>query len=351
MVFVRCYTRIVFILILAGLLAGLLAGCGVCIADETRTITDITGNQVTIPANVTRAVNIDPFTAQFLYVIGADTQLVGTTFGPGNVDVLKTVEPYLSSLPTAGHKDNLNKEQLMVLEPQVVISTVDYPNANEDQAVLGLPYVILDFESVDNLVATVRILGQVFGKETGADEFISYYNEKMDMLRSDLLALPEEGIKSVYFAQRKPAQTLGDDYYEADIVAIAGADNVAQGISGGDNVVSMDQIYTWNPDVIILLPYCSANVSTILEDPAWQALPAVQNKKVYRMPKYLMTWEMPVPESVLATMWMENTLYPEYVSYDLNEEIQEFYEKWYHLTLTDEDISTILADTTPTTCG
>lgn len=343
----KIYTRILYVLILAGILLG----SGVCIADDTRTVTDITGKEVTLPANVTRAVNIDPFTGQFLFVIGADTSLVGTTFGPGNEENLKVVEPYLSSLPTAGHKDNLNKEELMVLKPEVVISTVDYPNANEDQAELGIPYVILDFETIENLKKTIGILGQVFGKEAEADEFISYYNEKMDMVKSDLLALPEEGIKSVYFAQRKPAQTLGDDYYEASIAAIAGADNVAQGISGGDNVVSMDQIYTWNPDIIILLPYCSANVSAIYEDPAWQALPAVRNKQVYRMPKYLMTWEMPVPESVLATMWMENTLYPEYVSYDLNEEIKEFYKKWYKLNLTDDDVSNILADKGPIVTG
>lgn len=343
----KIYTRILCILILAGVLLG----SGICFADDTRTVTDITGKEVTLPANVTRAVNIDPFTAQFLFVMGADTHLVGTTFGPGNADILKTVEPYLMSLPTAGHKDNLNKEQLMVLDPQVVISTVDYPNANEDQAMLGIPYVILDFETVEDLKKTIGILGQVFGKEAEADEFISYYDEKMDMVRSDLLALPEEGVKSVYFGQRKPVQTLGDDYYEADIATIAGADNVAQGISGGDNVVSLDQIYTWNPDVIILLPYCSGNVTEILNDPAWQALPAVQKKQVYRMPKYLETWEMPVPESVLATMWMENVLYPEYVSYDLNEEIKEFYKKWYNLNLTDEDVREILADTSPTTCG
>ena len=49
------------------------------------------------------------------------------------------------------------------------------------------------------------------------------------------------------WAREKPTQTLGDDYYEASIAGIAGADNVAEGISGGDNVVTMDQIYLWNP--------------------------------------------------------------------------------------------------------
>ena len=49
-----------------------------CSGDETRTITDLTGNKVIIPANITRAVNIDPFSGQFIYIIGADRKLVGT---------------------------------------------------------------------------------------------------------------------------------------------------------------------------------------------------------------------------------------------------------------------------------
>lgn len=318
-----------------------------CYADETQVITDITGNKVVLPANITRAVNIDPFSAQFLYVIGAENKLIATQLGPSNKEVVKKVQPSLASLPSAGHKDNINKEELMRLNPEVVISSVDYINDNEVLKQLGIPFVILDFETPDNLIKSYRIIGQMFGKEKETEEFISYYNEKMTQIRKDLAVVTNERKIPVYFAQRKPDQTLGDDYYEAAIADIAGADNVAKGISGGSNIVTMDQIYSWNPEAVILLPYCSANVSTILSDPAWQALPAVQEKQVYRMPKYLMTWEMPVPESVLATMWIENTLYPNYVSYDLKDEIKSFYKKFYRLDMSDEDVQRMLDDKEP----
>lgn len=318
-----------------------------CSGDETRTITDLTGNKVIIPANVTRAVNIDPFSGQFIYIIGADRKLVGTTLGPADKDRLNITEPYLISLPSAGHKDNLNKEELMLLKPDVVISSVDYVNANDVSKQLGIPFVILDFETPENLIKSYKILGEIFGKEKEAGEFIKYYTEKMNQIKSDLAIVTDEKKKSVYFGQRKPTQTLGDDYYEASIAGIAGADNVAEGISGGDNVVSMDQIYLWNPDVIILLPYCSGNISSVLADPAWQALPAVKNRQVYRMPKYLMTWEMPVPESVLATMWLEKVLYPEYASFDMQNEIKDFYKKFYRLSLTDENVTEMLTNSTP----
>ncbi|MDD1729798.1 MAG: ABC transporter substrate-binding protein [Methanospirillum sp.] len=324
-----------------------MVGTGPCLADDTQTIVDITGNQVTLPVNITRAVNIDPFAAQFLYVIGADDRLIATQHGPSDAEKLKKYTPYLASLPSAGHKDDLNKEEVVALKPEVVISSIDYVNANEVSKQLGIPFVILDFESPENLTRSYQIMGQMFGKEREADEFISYYNGKMNQVRTDLAAVTSDTVKKVYYGQRKATQTLGDNYYEARIATIAGGDNVAEGVKGGDNVVSMDQIYTWNPDVIVLLPYCAQSVDDILADPAWQALPAVQKKKVYRMPKFLMTWEMPVPESVLATMWLANVLYPGYVNYDLTQEIKEFYQKYYRINLSDNEILSILSDSAP----
>lgn len=327
----------------------LLAGCMIigtsCFAAETRTITDIAGNQVTLPMNVTKTVNIDPFTSQFLYIMGADKDLVATTFGPSNKDVLNVTEPYLMSLPSVGHKDNLNSEEVLKLKPDLVITSIDYPKSMVISEQIGVPFVLLDFENPENLTKSIHILGEIFGKEKEADEYISYYNDKMKTIEKDVAAVSSK--KPIYFAQKKPMQTLGDDYYEADLAKIAGADNVAEGITGGDNIVSMDQIYTWNPETIILLPYCSANVSEILADPAWQSLPAVQNKQVYRMPKYLLTWEMPGPESVLGAMWLEKTLYPDKVSYDFNQEIKDFYQKFYGLKLTDDDVEAILQDRAP----
>ncbi len=337
------YFKLFRILALIGLISGIVP----CLAEDTQTIVDLTGNEVILPANITTAVNLDPFSAQYLHVIGADDRLIATQHGPSDAEKLKQYTPYLASLPSAGHKDDVNKEELVRLNPQVVISSIDYINANEVSRQLGIPFVILDFESPENLTKSYEILGKMFGKEKQADEFLSYYNEKMNQVKTDLAKVTTDKVKKVYYGQRKATQTLGDNYYEAKIAAIAGGDNVAQGVKGGDNIVTMDQIYSWNPDVIILLPYCAQSVNDILSDPAWQALPAVQKKQVFRMPKFLMTWEMPVPESVLATMWLANVLYPGEVTYDLTKEIKEFYKKWYRIDLTDDEVLNILSDSAP----
>ena len=322
--------------------AGLLL-TGYAFAEEV-TITDITGQQIVIPADVSRVVTVDPFSSQFIYVIEADDRLVATCIGPANRELVNKTQQHLGSLPSAGCKTNVNLEELMRLSPELVISSVDYTSINNDIERVNIPLVQIDLEKAENLVKSYEIIGKIFGKEQEAQEFIDYYNEKMNAAREVGQSITGEK-KSIYFGQRSPLQTLGNDYYEAEIARIIGATNVAQGLSGGDNTISIDQLYTWDPSVVILLPYNSATVEDIYADPAWQSLPAVQEKQVYRMPKYLMSWELPVPESILGTIWLQSTVYPEKVTYDLTDEIQNFYQKFYRIELSDLDVADLLSDT------
>ena len=314
---------------------------------ETRTITDVAGNTIDIPSDVTRIVTVDPFTSQFLFVIGADDKLVGTCIGPANRNLVNVTEPSLGALPSAGCKTSVNLEELLSLNPDLVISANTYTQVNEDIKRANIPVVIVDVEKPENLIKSYELLGKIVGKEKEAEDFISYYHEKMEIVKKNAGDITDADKKRVYFGQREPLSTLGDDYYEAQIAAMTGGKNVAEGVSGGDNKVTIDQVYTWNPDLVVLLPYNSKSVSELLADPAWQSLPAVQNKQVYRMPKYLMSWELPVPESILGTLWLQSTMYPDKVTFNLTDEIKGFYKKFYRLDMTDEDVAALLKDQTP----
>ena len=332
----------VFCILVTGLL--LISGCAS--ADGTITITDITDRQVEIPSDVTRVVTVDPFSSQFIYVIGADDRLVGTCIGPANRELVNKTQPRLGSLPSAGCKTNVNLEELMKLNPDLVISSMDYTSINNDIERVSIPLVQIDLEKAENLVKSYEIIGKIFGKEKEAQEFIDYYNQKMDAVKETGTGIPDDKRKSIYFGQRSPLQTLGDDYYEAEIARIIGASNAAKGLSGGDNTVTMEQVYEWDPSAVVLLPYCPAGVADILADPAWQSLPAVKEKQVFRMPKYLMSWELPVPESILGTLWLQSVIYPESVSFDMKDEIKNFYQKFYRIDLSDEEVENIFSDQT-----
>ena len=94
-----------------------------------------------------------------------------------------------------------------------------------------------------------------------------------------------------------------------------------------------------NPEIILIPPYGPVQPADILENPDWQALDAVQNGRVYRMPRIIAPMDTPLPESLLGIAWMAKVFYPDRVRLDLAEEIVRFYDTYYQFSLTDEELN------------
>jgi iron complex transport system substrate-binding protein len=117
--------------------------------------------------------------------------------------------------------------------------------------------------------------------------------------------------------------------------------SVSGQLTGGKIDVSPEQVLVWNPDVIILTSYTQDTVSDVLANPKLQNVAAVRNHRVYVMPKYVVSWDMPVPESFLGTMWLAHKLYPDQVRFDMPAEITRFYKQFYGFTVPAADVSAL----------
>lgn len=304
-------------------------------------VMDISGNSVVLPRNISRIVTIDPFSSQFVYIIGGTDQLVGRCVGPSDKKRLKKDLPTLAAIPSAGCK-GVDLETLISLNPEVAVSSIVYNKTNDKIRTTSIPVFLIDLEDPDNLMKSYQMLGEILGRQKETEEFISYYHEKMDLLQNDTAKMNQSEKKRIYLAQGSPLSTVGTGWYQNKLVEYAGGINVASDLVGGSNKISIEQLYVWNPDIIILFPYGSKTVNDVLSDPEYAKLKAVQNKQVYRLPGYIMGWDMPVPESVLAGLWMGTIFHPEEVSYDLPEELHDFYARFYHLNLNQSEIDDIL---------
>ena len=105
------------------------------------------------------------------------------------------------------------------------------------------------------------------------------------------------------------------DSLPADWIEITGGINVSIDddlkISGDKSFATLEQIYTWNPDIII------ANESGVpdymLSNEQWAGLKAVKEKRVYQIPNGVSRWGHPGSlETPLAVLWTSKLLYPQY---------------------------------------
>jgi iron complex transport system substrate-binding protein len=184
------------------------------------------------------------------------------------------------------------------------------------------------------------------GEEDRADELVSYYNEKVNYITGKTSRIPENERVRVYFAGGGPKggsvlTTVGKKFIWHDNINVAGGINVAENLTGYFNTVSIEQVIRWDPEIIITGRAEGAS-EDILSDPKWQDISAVRNGRVYVIPSYTHTWGYPTSEWIMGTMWLADRLYPETVELDMTVETKEFYSKFFHCDISDEEVYEIL---------
>lgn len=293
------------------------------------TVIDQEGISVTIPYDVQRVVSIYPMATLIAYSLNGQDKLVGIdSNSPGN-EILQAVDPNITNITAVGMPWEVNIETVLSLDPDVVIGGFgDVRTALED---VGVPVIGVNLESPELLKEGIGLIGQCIGKTKEADALIAYYDEKMGIITDRTASIPEsERIRVLIPNKTGKASCTGGDSYQNYLIEGAGGINVAREVTGRWPEASVEQISLWDPQVIIVPPYCVDTPEDILSDPAWQHINAVKNRRVYLMPQYTVAWDTPVADSILGELWIASKLYPELFSdIDINTEADAFYTRFY----------------------
>jgi iron complex transport system substrate-binding protein len=146
----------------------------------------------------------------------------------------------------------------------------------------------------------------------------------------------------IYF--NRAAQTLrvsgkntNNDYY----IHLAGGRNVAAD-SPPQSTVTIEQVLTWNPQVVLLGNFDAAMPSEIYADPRWQGVDAVRNRRVYKVPLGGYRWDPPSQESALMWIWLAGLLQPDREPAKLRAVMRDWFGFLYQHDLSDDEIDGIL---------
>lgn len=305
---------------------------------ETR---DMLGNNVIIPKRVYRLVSLDSMITQLIFAIGGQDFLVSARFGPAiKGPALVKIYPRSREIKDPGTSENASVEYLLSVKPDLIVTNDG--KMVEKMREVGLPIYLLDKESPENIIKCISILGKLLGKTEKAEEVNKYFKDKLSFIKEKTSSISQENKIKVYVAGSKLFSTFGKDYFQTFMVENAGGVSVSGNTSGGKIDISLEKLLAWDPDVIILTPYTPDSANDVLSNPSLATLKAVKEKKVYKLPKYIVSWDTPVPESFLGTMWIANKIYPQELSFDMEKEIREFYLKVYNFKIPEEDLNKLL---------
>lgn len=213
----------------------------------------------------------------------------------------------------------------------------------------GVPVVFVE-ASLDNIEQSYQMLGDLLNEEEKANHLGEIGKTIVEETKNLAATLDEEQKLKVYYGEGENGlQTNPPQSIHAEVLNLVGAINVAdleQTTGAGLTEVSIEQILQWDPDVIVFGPHSA--YETVMNDPLWQDLRAVQDERVYEVPEGPYNWmgRPPAVNRLLGLRWMGSLLYPEIFNYDLHQEIKEFYKEFYHYELTDDQVHEFLKNST-----
>ncbi|MGI6403027.1 MAG: iron ABC transporter substrate-binding protein [Oscillospiraceae bacterium] len=227
-----------------------------------RIITDATGRQVEIPQVVQSIVCVNVGTLRFTTYMQATDLVIGVEQNEIEPRITKPFSyinnPLFSTLPVMGDNGTTYDEEIIKLNPDVVMAAVDKDTADNLQNKLGIPVVTIPL--IDNMFdskcyQTLALMGEVYGRQERANELIAYIKGLEEDLTRRTKDIPEEEKPTVYAGGISFKGAHGFDGTEANyspFVAI-GAKNLADltGQTGAFNI-DLEQVLQWDPDIIFL---------------------------------------------------------------------------------------------------
>ena len=319
-------------------------------APQEREITDMAGRTMTVPSEIESVFSTGPAAAIYLYTLVPD-KLLGWNYALNDIEKSIILEQY-HDLPNFGQGDAVNYEAVIAAGPTIALNvtsindgSIDASDALAEQ--LGVPVVMVSSDLLD-APAVYRFMGELFGVEEQAEALAAYAEETFNAISS--LDIPNEEKVRIYYGNGEDSlETAPAGSSHGQIIDLVNAVNVADlELGDGSRVqISAEQLLAWDPDVIIVNGEPKADMTgsaaaeAILADPLFATLKAVQNGAVYGTPNAPFSWvdRPPGPNRIVGMRWLSGLIYPEYLDYDVDEAVREFFQLFYHVELTDEQLT------------
>lgn len=317
-----------------------------------REITDMAGRTVVVPDEIETVFSSSTVTAIFMYTLAPD-KLLGWNYELNELEKSIILEEY-HDLPNFGMGDSINYEAVIAADPTIAVNvgTINdkmISDCDKLSKSLGVPVVAVDGDLSASAEA-YRFMGELLGEEEQAEKLASYAEKTFADIEK--MEVPEDKKVRIYYGNGEDSlETAPAGSAHGQIIDMVNAVNVADLEMGeGSRVqISAEQLLAWDPDVIVVNGEPKADTSgasaaeAILANPDYASLKAVQDQQVYGTPNTPFSWmDRPMgPNRIVGIRWLSGLIYPEYLNYNVDEEVKEFFDLFYHVQLTDEKLENI----------
>lgn len=279
----------------------------------------------------------------FLIMLGAVDKIIATVATPENCPWMFYFFPILKKAHPL--KTNaLNPESLAKNAPDLIILPKAESITATQLKLLSLPAFTLHFTSFSGLLQVLDQTAALLGTDYAANIARSYRQEFLTLTLENQIPLIKRP-KILHIAHLSPLQIDGKGTIIDEWIHYGGGENAAT-ITGNKQPITQEQLFLWNPDIIILAANAShdANpVQNFIKDPLFSKLKACQKKKIYTNPSGVFLWDRYGPEILLQLYWIKALLAnTASIEESLLPHLFSFYRQFYKIILSEEEAYAIL---------
>lgn len=221
-------------------------------------------------------------------ILATDEMLLFLQSAPHTVSVSKLVDDRSISLAAGQFSQTIYRnrgdgdtESLLMLEPDlIIVSSFSQANAIKQLMSSGKTLLRLrDFYSYRDIEYNLNLLAAALGKETLA----ATVNAESRAIIERVQQLVQQRKKPRVLYYSPSGSTAGLGSITDEMIDYAGGYNVIRETGLSQYIrISQEQAIALQPEIILMSDWGDPEgVQNLLRDPAWQAVPAVRNNKVY----------------------------------------------------------------------
>ena len=270
---------------------------------EYHTVVDHAGNEVEVPYDIERiaVADIYPLPSVLSVFFDSAEKIVGmapASMTAAQNSLLSELYPEILNADTSfTDGTTINVEELIKLDPDVVFYGASNPEIGEQLKNAGIPGIAIsvnkwDYNAIETLDNWISLISEMFPDNDKTELVSDYSNEAYDEIQQRVADMTDEERARVFFLFQYSDTTIatsGQNFFGQWWADAIGAVNVAQELTTDNaNQVSMEQIYGWNPDTILITNFNQATPDDLFNNTIgsydWSEIDAIKLGQVYKMP-------------------------------------------------------------------
>jgi len=265
--------------------------------------TDDARQLVRLDRPAARIVSLIPSATDLLVAMGARGQLAGRT------DFDK--DSAVASLPSVGGGLDPSLEALVALRPDLVISFETQGDAALRTRLreMGIPVYALAAQDTADIFRALANLGTLAGRRPAADSVAGAMRAELEAVRRSVAGRPAPSV--LYVAWVDPPMIAGPTTFLSELVTVAGGRPVFQDVKQEWPQVSIEEIVSRKPQVVVIPSGAGAEFSAdaLRTAPGWRELAASPGTRVAEVPVAVVN--RPGPRLGEAARALRDAIHPE----------------------------------------